>query len=106
MPKRALIRHPSAQRDLAEATRYFVEHAGTDVAHEFLDDVEHAFARLVRFSSLGRPWPTRNPVLRGLRRLPLRHFPLSIFYRPTESTIDVIRVLHHARDLPPLLEDI
>jgi toxin ParE1/3/4 len=106
MPKRTLVRRPSAQRDLAEATRYFVEHAGNDVAHGFLDDVEHAFERLARFPNLGRAWPTRNAELRGLRRLPLRQFPLSIFYRSSESAIEVIRVLHHARDIPPLLDDI
>ncbi len=31
--------------------------------------------------------------------------PDSIFYKPTEKTIQVVRVLHHSRDLPPLLED-
>jgi plasmid stabilization system protein ParE len=41
-----------------------------------------------------------------LRRLPLKRFPLSVFYRPTRTAIEIIRVLHHARDIPPLLEDI
>jgi hypothetical protein len=42
-------------------------------------DVAHAFTRLRRFPNLGRPWPTRNPTLAGLRRLPLKRFPLSVF---------------------------
>jgi len=105
MPRRALVRHPAAKRDLVEATQYFVDEGGNEVAHEFLDDVAHAFTRLRRFPNLGRPWPTRNPTLEGLRRLPLKRFPLSVFYRPTRSAIEVIRVLHHARDIPPLLEE-
>jgi plasmid stabilization system protein ParE len=31
---------------------------------------------------------------------------VSVFYRPDERWIDVVRVLHHARHLPPLLEDL
>ena len=103
---RALLRHPAAKRDLAEATAYLVEEGGSEVAHQFLDDVAHAFTRLRRFPNLGRPWPTRNPILAGLRRLPLQRFPLSVFYRPSRNSIEIIRVLHHARDIPPLLEDI
>ena len=106
MPARALVRHPAAKRDLAEATAYFVKEGGNEVAHEFLDEVAHAFMRLRRFPGIGRAWPTRNPALAGLRRLPLRRFPLSVFYRPSRSTIEVIRVLHHARDITPLLEDL
>lgn len=47
----------------------------------------------------------KDPALEGLRRLPLKRFPLSVYYRSTRSAIEVIRVLHHARDIPPLLED-
>jgi plasmid stabilization system protein ParE len=83
-----------------------VEEGGSNVARRFLDDVAHTFTRLHRFPNLGRPWPTRNPAIAGLRRLPLQHFPLSVFYRPTRTAIEIIRVLHHARDLPPLLDDI
>ncbi len=106
MPTRALVRHPAAKRDLAEATAYLVEEAGSEVAHEFLDDVAHVFTRLRRFPNLGRPWPTTNPALVGLRRLPLQRFPLSVIYRPTRTAIEIVRVLHHARDIPPLLEDL
>ncbi|MGH7989069.1 MAG: type II toxin-antitoxin system RelE/ParE family toxin [Limisphaerales bacterium] len=37
----------------------------------------------------------------------LRSFPVSryvIFYRPMENGIEVVRVLHGARDFPPLFE--
>jgi len=105
MPQ-TLLRHPAAKRDLAEATAYLVAEGGSEVAHQFLDDVAYAFTRLRRFPSLGRPWPTSNPTLAGLRRLPLKRFLLSVFYRPTRSAIEIIRVLHHARDISPLLEDL
>jgi toxin ParE1/3/4 len=37
----------------------------------------------------------------------LRSFPVSryiIFYRPMENGIEIVRVLHGARDFPPLFE--
>jgi plasmid stabilization system protein ParE len=33
-------------------------------------------------------------------------FPLSVFYRSSHEAIEIIRVLHHSRDLPPDLEDL
>jgi plasmid stabilization system protein ParE len=36
----------------------------------------------------------------------LRTFPVSIFYRASETTITIVRVLHQARDIPPLLKDL
>lgn len=103
---RALLRHPAAKHDLAEATAYLVEEGGSEAAHHFIDEVAHAFTRLRRFPKLGRPWPTKNPHLAGLRRLPLKHFALSVFYRQSRNAIEIIRVLHHARDMSPLLEDL
>ncbi len=34
----------------------------------------------------------------------IANLPVSIFYRPTPETIDVIQILHHRRNLPPELE--
>ncbi len=107
MPQRSLIRHLAAQRDMAEATAWLVEHAGNDVATRFVDTLEATFTQLLDFPHLGRPWPVTNPELSDLRRLVLpSSVPFSVFYRPTESTLEVVRVLHHARHIPPLLEDL
>ena len=38
----------------------------------------------------------------GLRSLPLGNY--IIFYRPIDDGIEVVRILHGARDLPPLFE--
>jgi toxin ParE1/3/4 len=54
---------------------------------------------LARMPELGRKRPDLAPDLRG--------FPIGnyiIFYRPVPDGIQVIRVLHGARDIPELFE--
>ena len=106
MAQRNLVRRPAAQRDLAEAVAYLVTEGGSAFGHRFLDELEAAFGRLCSFPHLGKLWPTTKRELTGLRRWPLAHFPYSVFYLPTETTIEIVRVLHNSRDLPPLLEDL
>jgi toxin ParE1/3/4 len=106
MAQRNLVRRPAAQRDLAEAAAYLVTEGGSALSHRFLDELEAAFRRLCSFPHLGKRWPTTNRELTGIRRWPLAHFPYSVFYLPTETTIEIVRVLHNSRDLPPLLEDL
>jgi toxin ParE1/3/4 len=46
------------------------------------------------------------PRLADLRRWPVSGFPNHlIFYQPTEGGIEVVRVLHGARDLATMLEN-
>lgn len=106
MPQRTLVRHDAAQADMAEATAFIRDNFGNEAANHFLDSLEDAFSRLLQLPHLGRPWPTENLNLHGLRRLVLSALPFSVFYRSTETTVEVIRVLHHARHIPPLLEDL
>ena len=105
MPK-ALVIRPQAQADVDEQAAYYQATDSISTATRFLEDVRHVFERLVHFPRLGRPWPTTNPELTGLRRWPLPHLPYSIFYLPTATTIEIVRVLHNSRDLPPLLENL
>jgi len=91
---------------MAEATAFVRDHCGADAANLFVDTLDLTFAKLLRLPLLGRPWPTQNPNLAGLRRLVLPELPFSVFYRPADIVIEVVRVLHHARHIPPLLEEI
>ena len=88
---------------MAEATKRLRKHAGEDVACEFVAQLQALFARLCMFPEFGVVWPSH--AYKGLRRAVLRDFRYSVFYRPTDTTIELVRVLHHARDVAPLLED-
>jgi toxin ParE1/3/4 len=52
------------------------------------------------------PCSFRNPELRDVRRLTVTGFEnWLLFYRDTEDRIDVIRVLHGARDIAAIFEE-
>ena len=86
--------------------RYLAESSALDVALRFFNEFESALERLRTFPRSGAPWPTDNPELEGLRRLQMRAFPVSIFYRDTETHIRIVRVRHGSRDLPSLLDEL
>jgi toxin ParE1/3/4 len=53
---------------------------------------------------IGSPWESDHRRCRDLRCWPVRGFPNHlVFYRPVRGGIDLIRVLHAARDLERLL---
>lgn len=55
---------------------------------------------------MGEAFQNRNPRLWGLRRVPITGFGnYLIFYRPIEGGIEVVRVIHGARDLPSVLAE-
>ncbi len=108
MKRRALVAHiwPGARDDVDDIARQIARER-PETATRFLDDFDAAVDRLLRFPDLGPAWPTTRPaVLTGVRRLVLRHFPVSIFYRPTKDALEVIRVLHHARDASKILDEL
>ena len=70
----------------------------------FLADIRAAFERLTTFPGLGPLWPANDPAHADKRRLVLRTFPVSIFYRASNTSVTIVRVLHQARDIPPVLE--
>jgi plasmid stabilization system protein ParE len=100
---RVLLR-PRVEADALEQVGYLAAEAGIEVASRFATELEAALGLIQRHPLLGRPWATRHPGLRGVRRLVLSSFPVSIFYRPSRVAIDVIRILHHRRDLPRNLD--
>jgi toxin ParE1/3/4 len=72
----------------------------------FLDAAEHPFADLVRNPGAGTHWESEDLDLAGVRVRPVKRFRnYLIFYRPTPDGVEVIRVLHGARDLDRLLDE-
>ena len=60
----------------------------------------------VEVSSGCRPTPIwRTRLFIGMGNMDVAPTPLCCFYRATETGIEILRILHGARDLPPLLED-
>src|SRR5713226_8246174 len=60
--------------------------------------------RLLAMSGMGSLYESDEPELAGVRFFPVTRFRnYLVFYRPTTTGIEVLRVLHGARDIESLL---
>jgi toxin ParE1/3/4 len=101
-----ITQRPRARIDLLEQFVYFGEQAGVELAERFFTAVEQTCEQLVRNPLMGPTCYSGVPSLHGLRRFPVAQFEqFLIFYLPTADGIDVIRVLHGARDLDRLFAE-
>jgi len=94
----AVLRTSRAHLDLVEIGRHIAEQ-NPAAADRWLDTIDEKCRRLAQMPELGRKRSDLAPELRGL---PVGNY--VIFYRPIRNGIEVIRVLHGARDLPPLFD--
>lgn len=101
--KRRIVTHtPRAKADLLEHCVYVGEE-NLDAAGQFLEATEAAFAKLATMPRMGRRWQSNHPRLDAIRVWPIPGWKYLVFYRPTEQGIDVVRVLHGAQDVAPLI---
>lgn len=100
----SIIRSPQAEQELDEIANYLALRSSR-IALRFLDAVQSALDRLANFPDLGSLYETTNPQLQGVRVWPIPGF-LSylIFCRVVGTTVQVIRVLHGARDFDSLID--
>lgn len=97
MTLRVVVRSP-AETDLIESA-LFIGEDNPAAAQRFLDEAEKAFVRLAEFPEIGTPRMAFDPALAGLRLWPVPGFEkFGICYIPRADHIDVLRVLHGARD--------
>jgi toxin ParE1/3/4 len=101
---RRVIRRPAVNRDLIDC---FV-HIGEDneeSAMRFLRSAEETFHELARMPGMGVAVSFSDLQNLSLRRWRIRGFEnFLIFYRPIDNGIEVIRVLHGAREIERIFE--
>ncbi len=98
------LRHlaPQAVRDVEEAADWLADSPGGVVlARRYLSAVIEAFARIAQRPLLGHRRPELLPA--RFRFHAVRGFPYLLVYNAERPTPHVLRVLHMARDLGPLL---
>jgi toxin ParE1/3/4 len=78
---------------------YYIAKDDLDAADRFIRAIVSRFAGLASMPNMGTQREELSP---GLRSFPLRNY--IIFYRPMEKGVEIVRVLHGARNLPPLFE--
>lgn len=88
-----IIKSPRAKSDLVEIWDYIAEDSEAR-ADAFIDRIDKKFRTLAQRPGMGR--------LRDELAVDLRSFPVGryvIFYRPLSNGVNIVRVLHSARDL-------
>ena len=99
-----IVFRPRAWEDVQESAEYLAENASTRIAEQFLDAVVELSERLAAIPRMGASCHFANPLLQGVRRFSVTGFDKwLVFYRATDSGIEVIRVLHGARDIASIL---
>lgn len=99
---------PRARGDTVRQYRWYVEHASVEVADCYLAAVDAAIRKLSECPHGGVLCRFRSERFRGFRFIPLeRPFDVFLlFYRFDSSTLEVMRILHSARDIPRRLREI
>lgn len=98
-------RTPQARRDLVDLADYIAKDS-FDAALRFLDAAEATFEFLARNRGAGQRCGFVGAQLAGIRVWLVDGFRNHlVFYRSTDSGIQVVRVLHGARDIDSLFMD-
>jgi len=96
---------PQARVDLAEIAD-FIAHDSLEAAERFLDATKAAFALLAEMPEMGTRCRFNNADASDIRLWSIRGFENHlVFYRPTSSGIEIVRVLHGSRDILALFAD-
>lgn len=90
-------RHPKAQDDLLEIWLYIAKDNVT-AADRLLDRIASKCAGLADFPEIG---PAREDIGRRVRVLTVGNY--VVLYRTNKDRVDIVRVVHGARDLRDFL---
>jgi toxin ParE1/3/4 len=103
---RHITRRPQAEADLTDQFIYYLAAGGAELAERFLTAVEAATQRLLETPGIGVKRSFRHPSLQGLRMHPVRGFERHlVFYHERDDGIEIVRVLHGARDIPSAMDE-
>jgi toxin ParE1/3/4 len=90
---------PAADRDIDGQIAY-ISRENPDAAGRYVEAVTAILEHIVRTPGMGAARDYRNPRLAGLRMIPVPGFDnFLVFYLVTPRTVDIVRVLHGARDI-------
>ena len=88
-----IVLQPKAKADLSDIWQFMAEDSD-DQADAFIDLIDQKFQLLAQQSGLGR---RREELAEGLRSFPVGRY--VIFYLAIPGGVQIVRVLHGARDI-------
>ena len=97
---------PQVIEDLIDLATYIGED-NLEVSDRFLFAAEETFKQLGKMPRMGKLCQFSHPNLSGVRQQSIKGFrKYLIFYREIDSVIEILRVIHSARDIEEVfLED-
>jgi len=95
---------PLADADIDAALMY-LRAENPRAASKFLASLKGAFQQLSRDPAIGSPRYAHILPAERLRMWRVTGFPYLVFYLERREYVDVLRVLHAARDLPSVLRE-
>ena len=99
-----IIPSDAATDDIAELYSYFLER-GEDLAEKFADCLSETYKMIASMPELGELLRFREPTMRDARIRRIKKFTNHlIFYRIEADRIEILRVLHGARDYMNLFD--
>ena len=87
---------PSSTSDLDRLSQYFLE-TNVEAGERLFKALNQKFYNLTQFPNLGKPYPHLNPNIRGL--IVEKYI---IFYRVTETQVEIVRVVDGRQNLTKL----
>jgi toxin ParE1/3/4 len=93
----------AARTDLADIWDYLVEHGSVLTADRVIRSLHASCRRLAEMPGMGRRRNFPNPEFAGLRSWTVE--PYVVFYVPLPDTVEIVRILHGARDIEALFGD-
>ncbi|HEX3355708.1 MAG TPA: type II toxin-antitoxin system RelE/ParE family toxin [Tepidisphaeraceae bacterium] len=96
---------PAADHDVDELAAYIARQS-LEQALRFYDAVADTYKLILQAPSRWPIYEFSNPRLGGIRKRAVRGFRNHlVFYRIDSNKVEIIRVLHGARDIPAILEE-
>jgi toxin ParE1/3/4 len=100
-----IIVRASARREIKKHGLYLEEHGGPAVSDRFFAALATTFDELTRMPQMAPLCGFGRPALKRVRRWPVKGFEnWLIFYQPKRDGIEVVHVIHGARDIESLFD--
>jgi len=91
-----------AEYDVAEIVMHLSAESSA-VARKFQEGLQSTGELLLDMPRIGNIRSFDHPALTNIRVMPVRNFErYLIFYRTLDGTVEIVRILHGARDYPTL----
>ena len=106
MSRRVIRRTKRVAEDIVDIYR-FIYVRNPQAADRVLATIEQSIRSLVDTPGVGRYWNSPDPRLSGMKIATVRPYRnYLIFFRAVSDAIEVFRVVHGARELAPLIDEI